>query len=190
MVLHLRKDFQLGVGERADGEWRLFGDQALDQHRVFYAAYAVVDTDDAQQIQRLPDVICGAFLASVSHRLQTLFARHIEYPYKALGRIAVLGTVEAYGNKVFAQGQGFLQSRDGFILAQVAQETENKPRADAQLGLPVSQCPANPLELGRDGNTALGVRLWIKEGLDMHHAIGCATLKIGPGQVVEILLGL
>src|SRR5690606_1877429 len=40
-----------------------------------------------------------------------------------------------------------------------------------------------------EGNTAIGVGLGIEEGLGMHDVLLFALLQVGPGQVVEILLG-
>ena len=71
----------------------------------------------------------------------------------------------------------------------MAQKAHDKAPADAKLLLPALQRPLDTAEHGSKGDTAGSVGLRVEEDLHMHHLVGGATLKIGPGEVEEVLLG-
>ncbi len=71
----------------------------------------------------------------------------------------------------------------------MAQETEDQPAADAQQLAAIGQRGADAVERGLERYAAVGVGLRVEEGLGVHHVLLFALLQVGPGQVIEVLLG-
>jgi hypothetical protein len=71
----------------------------------------------------------------------------------------------------------------------VAQETHDQARVDAELRSRIGDGMGETIDHGRERNAAAGVALRIEEHLDVAHVVSVCALKIGPGEVVEILLG-
>lgn len=46
------------------------------------------------------------------------------------------------------------------------------------------------IDNGFEGDATLGVSLWVKEDFCMDNLILLTSQKIGPGQIIEVLLGL
>ena len=68
MLLERRKDLQLDVRQRADGERNLFLDQPVNQSLVLGAAHAVIDAARLEHVERFPDVGGRPLLAGMGHR--------------------------------------------------------------------------------------------------------------------------
>lgn len=98
------------------------------------------------------------------------------------------GFVEAYGDEGVAERQGLVEGFLCLFLAEVAEEAEDQPVADAQLLLAVTQRGTDAGEHHLEGNAAVGVGLRVEERLDVDHVLRLALLQVGPGQVVEVLL--
>lgn len=85
-------------------------------------------------------------------------------------------------------GQSFLQSGEGLVLGEVAQEAQDQPGTDAQFRL---GRPAGPLQAVQHrgvGDAPGGVGLGVEEEFGMHHAVGGGAAEIGHGQFEEVLL--
>src|SRR5690606_36799211 len=116
---------------RADGQQNLFVDQPGDQLRVLGGAYAVVDTADLEQIQRLPDVFGRAFLAGVGDGQQALGAGLVEHALELARRVADFRAVQADGEARIAIRLCMFQRPESRYLRQMAQEALDQSAADA-----------------------------------------------------------
>ncbi len=76
-----------------------------------------------------------------------------------------------------------------FLFTEVAQEAEDQATADAQLLAAVVQRLVDAIEHHFERDAAVGVGLRVKERFGVDHVLGFAALQVGPGQVVEVLLG-
>lgn len=112
-----------------------------------------------------------------------------EHPLEQPWREALLRTVEADADKGVAKRHGLLQGLERFLLGQVTQEAEDQTVADAQLFLAVEQRLLDAAQHYLEGNATVSVGLRVEERFDMDDVLRLAALQVGPGQVVEILLG-
>ncbi len=71
----------------------------------------------------------------------------------------------------------------------MAQEAEDQAAADAQLLAAILERLADAVEHHFESNVSVGVGLRVEEGFGVDHVLGLAALQVGPGQVVEVLLG-
>ena len=125
------------VGQRTHGQRRAAFRQFGHQHRVLQATHTVVDAFGLQQLQRFPDVFGRTFFACVRDDAQTQFTAAREHAHKLLGRMVHLAGIQPHADEVFAVRQSGFQRGEGFGFAQVAQETQDQRRTDAQLALRV-----------------------------------------------------
>ncbi|MCY1418272.1 hypothetical protein D9M71_338270 [compost metagenome] len=149
----------------------------------------MVDTFDLQQVEGFPDVLGRAFFASMGNGDEAFATGAVEHPLELAGRVAHLRAVQAYGNERIAERQGLIEGLVRFILAEVAQEAEDQAAADAQLFAAILERLADAVEHHFESNAAVGVGLRVEEGFGVDHVLGLAALQVGPGQVVEVLLG-
>src|SRR6266487_746998 len=70
----------------------------------------------------------------------------------------------------------------------MAQEAEDQPGRNTQLGGGVLHGTVEAHDDGFKADTALRVRLGIKENLGMPNILSGGPLKIGPGKIVKVLL--
>ncbi|MCY1400787.1 hypothetical protein D9M71_158890 [compost metagenome] len=103
--------------------------------------------------------------------------------------MALFRTVQADGDEGVAKGQGLVEGFLRLFFGQVTQEAEDQSGADAQLLAAIFQGLADAGEHHFEGNAAIGVGLRVEEGLGVDHVLRLAALQVGPGQVVEVLLG-
>ena len=85
---------------------------------------------------------------------------------------------------------GLVQHGHAGFFAEVAQKAHDQARAHAPLRLRRVQRTAYAVVNGGKGNAAVGVRLRVEKDFGVHDAVGVGALEVGPGQVVEVLLGL
>jgi hypothetical protein len=87
------------------------------------------------------------------------------------------------------KGQRLLQRLEGVVLAQVAQEAQDQLGADAQFAAHRCAGAVQAADHGLHRHAARGVGLRVEEDLGVHHVVGRGALEVGPGHVVEVLLG-
>ena len=105
-------------------------DQAVDEPVVLEAAHAVVDALDAEQVERLPDVLRRAFLPRVRDRAQALGSRTREDARELRRRVAALPRVESDAGEVLADtATPRRASAHRVVFGEVAQEAEDQVRA-------------------------------------------------------------
>src|SRR5690606_1720444 len=119
--------------------WDLLVDDALHQAFVLDGAHAVVDTLDLQQVEGFPDVLGWAFLASVRDGLEAFGAGALEDALELARRVALLGAVQAHGDEGIAKWQRLVEGLVCLLFAQVAQEAQDQPAADAQLFMAIPE---------------------------------------------------
>ncbi|MDT4829345.1 hypothetical protein FQZ97_627620 [compost metagenome] len=161
----------------------------MHQALVLDGAHTVVDAFDLEQVQGFPDVLRRTFLARVGDGEEALAAGAVEHPLELARRVALLRAVQAHGNEGVAVGQGLVQGLLRFFFGEVAEEAQDQPGADAQLLAAVLQRLADAGQHHLEGDAPVGMGLGIEEGLGVDHVLRLAALQVGPGQVVEILLG-
>ncbi len=189
MLAHVIEHAELGIGQRADGQRDLLVDDALHQALVFDGAHTVVDALDLQQIEGFPDVLGRAFLAGVGYGQEAFAAGAVENPTELARRVTFLGTVQADRDEGVAKRQGLVEGLLGFFFAEVAQEAEDQSAADAQLLATILEGTVDAIEHDLERNATVGVGLWVEEGLGVDDVLRLAALQVGPGQVIEVLLG-
>ena len=69
----------------------------------------------------------------------------------------------------------------------MAQEAEDEPPGDPELGLAAAKRIDDPPVRDFDRHAALGVPLGVEHHLDVDDAVGCHPGQIRPGEVVEVL---
>ena len=77
----------------------------------------------------------------------------------------------------------------GIGLLEMAQEAHDQARLDAELRARVDDGAVQALDHGRECDASGGMSLRVEEHLDMPDIIGAGALKIGEGEIIEILLG-
>ena len=183
------EDTEPHVRERADREGHPLGDQPGDEPRVLEAANPVIDPLDAQEVERLPDVLGRSFLAGVGHRPEAFRAGPLEDPGELLRRVAGLGGIQAHPGDPRPERERRSSVRHRLAGGQVAEEAEDQLRRDAEAPLALGQ---RPVETGHDGlerDAPAGVRLGIEEELHVADRLGRDARQVRPGEVVEVLLG-
>ncbi|MNM58562.1 hypothetical protein D3C81_697950 [compost metagenome] len=149
----------------------------------------MVDPLDFQQVQGLPDVFGWAFFASMGDSDQAFAARTVEDALELARRVAFLRAVQAHGDECVAEGQGLIEGLLCFLFAEVAQETQDQPAADAQLFTTMPKRQADAIEHYLERDATIGVGLRVEERLGVNDVLRLAALQVGPGQVIEVLFG-
>jgi len=83
--------------------------------------------------------------------------------------------------------QGRLESLHRGRGAEVAQKTQDQAVSDPELLLPLAQSAGDAFQYGGEGDTPVGVGLWIEENLNMDHTLLMRLVQIGFRQSVKIL---
>ncbi|MNE28649.1 hypothetical protein D3C80_1220960 [compost metagenome] len=149
----------------------------------------MVDALDLEQVDGFPDVLGRTFFTGVGNGQEAFAAGAVEDALELARRVAHFRAVQAYGDKGIAKRQGLVEGLVRFVFAQVAQEAQDQAAADAQLLLAILERSADAIEHHFEGNAAIGVGLRVEERLGMDHVLRLAAQQVGPGQVVEVLLG-
>ncbi len=149
----------------------------------------MVDPHHAELVQGFPDVLRRAFLTRMGHGWETLGAGTGEDALELAWRMPFLGAVQADGDEVVAEWQCLVQGGLGGVFGEVTQEAQDQPAGHAQLLLAVGQRLGDAAYHHLEGNAAIGVGLGIEEGLGVDDVLLLALEQIGPGQVIEVLLG-
>jgi|GEM_PF-4969513 len=138
---------------------------------------------------RFPDVLGRAFLAGMRDGHEAFAACPVEHTLELARWVAHFGTVQPNGNECVAKRQGLVQRLVGFVFAQVTKEAQDQAAADAQLVTAILECLVDAIEHHFERDAAVGVCLWIEEGLGVNHILRFATLKVSPCEVIEVLFG-
>ncbi|MNZ33871.1 hypothetical protein D3C78_512360 [compost metagenome] len=189
MIRHGAEHLEPHVGEGADGERQPGVGQVAHQLGILGAAHPVIDAAHRQLPNRLPDIVGRSLLPRVGHHRQPQLPRPGKDPGKLGRRIAKLPRIEADPVQPRQIRLGLAQGGEGILFAQVAQKAHDEPPADAKLPLPLLQCPLEAAEHGAKGHAPGTVGLGVEEDLHVHHLVGGAAFKVGPGEVEEVLLG-
>ena len=84
--------------------------------------------------------------------------------------------------------QRLLQRGEALVLAEVAQEAQDQPRADAPPRLGLGAGALQAVEHGLEGDAARGVGLRVEEQLGMDDIVVVRALEVGDGEIEEVLL--
>ena len=95
--------------------------------------------------------------------------------------------VQTHTDEFISERESLLEGFKGFVLGQMAQETQNQRRADAQLGLRIHTGAVQTGDDGAHGHLASSVGLWVEKDLGMNHVVCLGTLKVSPCHVIKIL---
>src|SRR5262249_41734748 len=105
------------------------------------------------------------------------------------GGVAELGGVEPDPEDRVLVWERLVERPLSVGLVEMAQEAHDQPGLDVQLALRIGDRPRQPADDDGKGDTARRVALRIEEHLDVADILLASAREIGPGQVVEILLG-
>ena len=160
-----------------------------DQLGVFDDVRAVVEALGAKLGEGRTDVIDRADLVNVAvHRhVQAGLASELEDAGELGGRVVALVGVQAHADEHVLVGQRCLQRLEGRLGAHVAQEAQDQVGGQACLAR-LDDGAVVAADDSLDRNAARGVGLRIEEALGTHDTVSAGALKVGGGQIVEIVL--
>ena len=101
----------------------------------------------------------------------------VEDPLELARRMPDFRAVEADGDEGVAERQRLVEGFLRLFLAEVAEEAEDQPMADAQQLLAVLQRGADAGEHHLEGNAAIGVGLRVEERLDVDDVLRLALCR-------------
>ena len=127
MLLQRAEQLELDVRQGTDRERDLLIHEPLDQLLVLQASDAMVDPLDFQQVERLPYVLCGPFLAGMRHRQPAFLPGPVEDGLELFGWMSDLRRVEANRRDPILERERLLQSGHGVIGAEMPQKAEDQP---------------------------------------------------------------
>ena len=159
------------------------------QSLVLQRAVAVVDAIDAEDVQRLPDILRRTFLAGMGDEAEPLVPGAAKHLFEFAWWVPDLRRIEADADEPVLVGERLVQSPLGIGGIEMAQEAHDEMRAQAELRHPVFDRLRQSVDDGGEGDAARGVALRIEEHLDIAHILRPRPGQVRPGEIVEILLG-
>ncbi|MCY1225920.1 hypothetical protein D9M72_381320 [compost metagenome] len=189
MVAQVGVDLELDVRQRAHGQRHALARQACHQRRIVDGAHAVVDALHLEDVECVGDVLRRTFLARVGHQVQAQLTRLGKYARELLGRVALLGRIQAHADKAVAVGQRRFQRGEGVFLRQMAQEAQDQAAGEVIFGARLGQGIGDAVDHHADGHAARGMGLRIEEDLGVADVVGDGALDVVHGHVEEIFLG-
>ena len=115
-------------------------------------------------------------------------ARLLEDGLELLGRVPDFGRVEADPVDHPPVAQRLVERLHRRVGAEVAEETHDQLRREAELLLAVSRRVVNTVEGRLEGDAAGGVGLRVEEDLGVAHVLRGAALEVVPRQVIEVFV--
>jgi len=149
----------------------------------------MVDTLDFKHVQRTPNVCRRALLTRVRYQAETQFAATREHPCELLGWVAQLTRRQSDANDFVAQRHSLLQRNERFLLAQMAQETQNQRSTHSQFSLRGNTGAVQAVDDYFGVYSVSGMGLGIEEYFCMDNVVGMSPHQIRVRHVVEVLLG-
>ena len=178
---------QADVGERADGQRHAFAHQTRDQSGVLQRPHAVIDARRPQQVEGLADIFRRTFLAGMGNDRLAEGAAAGEDAFELAGRIALFRRIEPEAVDPRQMRLGFGQRGKGVFLAEMTQEAEDQPAADAPARLALLEALFQTVEHGQERNAARRMGLRVEEDFGMNDVVGGGAFEIGQHQIAEIV---
>jgi hypothetical protein len=125
VILHTIENPELYVGKRAHREGHALLRQARDEVGILFAAHAVINALDLEQIQCLGNVSWRAFFSSMCNGQKTFFPCPFEYRDKLGGRVTGLRGVQADSRNDIRMGKRLLEGVHGIVRTKMPQEAQN-----------------------------------------------------------------
>ena len=168
----IREDTQLLVGQRAHRQGNTLFGQTRHQRLIVNGLHPMVDALGVKYIQGAPNIGRRAFFTRVGYQFEVELGRTLEHPFKLLGRMAALAGVQTHSDEFVSERKSLLEGFKSFVLGQMAQETQNQGRADAQLGLGVHTGAVQTGDDGAHRHFAIGMGLRVEKDFRMDHVVG------------------
>jgi hypothetical protein len=148
----------------------------------------VVDALDAEQVERLPDVVGSGLLARMGDAVEPLGCRHRVHLLEERWRVADLGRVERDADELVAERQGGAEGLLGSIRPEVTQERQQDVGGDAERlsGLLHRSGEAGEDDLERHAVVDVGLR--VEEELRPPDASRRGSREVAEREVVEVTL--
>lgn len=190
MVHQIFHDTQPQVREWTHGERHALLRQFAHQSIVADRRIAVIDPPHTEQLEGLSDVLGRSLLAGVRHGQEPLLTSACEDPLELRRRMAPFGGVETDRNDPVAVRERLIERCLGSFLVEMAEEAKDQLRADAELAPCVQQGSMDSIDYDGERNPTVRVCLRIEEDLRVQDVVALHSRQVGPGEVVEILLGV
>ena len=149
----------------------------------------MVDPLGAEAVEGTGDEGSWPLLAGMGDAVEPRASAPCEHFAELLRRIAPFPGIETDADEPIAEGERPLEGLDGIRFGKVAEEAHDEGRRHS---IPFDGKVDGPCQAGDhrlDGDAAGGVHLGVEEDLGADDVVGVGSLEIGPGKVVEILLG-
>lgn len=124
---HGREPLEPQVRQGAHGQRNFFAHEAGHQLGVIERVIAVIHTRNFQNIERVGDVLGGAFLAGMGDGDESFLACGLVHPGEVFGRVADLTGIQSDSVDMFLVAAGRMERLEGLFLGEVAQEAHDQP---------------------------------------------------------------